>query len=166
MGRGADAEVKIVTDTLHPNEGCWGLFEGPRMVPMPDGSRRNRWIQAVYVIRGDAIAEWTHDYGPVLKYENVQPIIIPGFGDDSVAAVQYLAEQNRHDFYWSGRAKEMLADSTLVKDHLAMLEQELLIKSNRSRFGPGVSVQRNEYQEQTVAASIKEKIRGHRNNKR
>ncbi len=118
-----------------------GLFEGPRSIP----GKGKRWIQAIYVIRDDTIAEYTQDLGPVSDYERIQPMFIPGFGDDTVAQVQELAEKNRHDEYWANRVDEMLAESTLVKDHLQQLEQNREIVLNRSRFGLGGSTQRNGY---------------------
>lgn len=132
--------MKIPTLWILPDEGCHGLYEGPRTV---NGKRR--WIQAVYVVRNDTIAEWTKDYGPAENFPRIQPVIIPGLGDDSVAEVQAMAEKNRHDTYWADRADEMLAESTLIKDHIDQLEKDQLRARNRSVIGPAVRTQRNGY---------------------
>ena len=133
--------MKILTGYVRPNEPSHGLFEGPRSIP----SKGKRWVQAIYVIRDDTIAEWTQDLGPAADYERIQPMFIPGFGDDTVAEVQALAEKNRHDTYWANRVDEMLAGSTLVEDHLRQYEQQHALIHNRSQFGPGGSAQRNGY---------------------
>ena len=133
--------MKIPTSYVRPNEPSHGLFEGPRSIPR----KGQRWIQAIYVIRDDTIAEWVQDIGPVSDYERIQPMFIPGFGDDTVAEVQALAEKNRHDTYWANRVDEMLAGSTLVEDHLRQYEQRRALIHNRSQFGPGGSARRNGY---------------------
>lgn len=152
--------MKIVTDHVFPDEPCHGLFEGPRMMPGSDGSQTWRWIQAVYVIRGDAIAEWTHDYGAAEDFEDrIQPLLIPGFGDDSVAQLQEHAEKNRHDDYWARRRAEMLAGSTLIKDHVAQLEKDKLEVRNRTVIGPAITVQRHKYSQEAGRRLIKERTR-------
>lgn len=114
--------MKIVTTYIHPDEPCYGLREGPRMVDVFPNAKEWHWVQRVYVIRGDAIAEYTKDFGPDDKYEGVTEIIIPGFGDDSVAALQAHADKNREDNYWAKRRQEMLEGSTLIKDHIEQLD--------------------------------------------
>ncbi len=136
--------MKIVTDRVFPDEGCWGLFEGPRMVHSYDGSSSRHWIQAVYVIRGDAIAEYTLDFGPVSLYKRVIPLIIPSFGENTVAQLQDHADKNRHDHHWYNRSREMLAGSTLIKDAVNILEQQREVLNNRTVIGPAITVQRND----------------------
>ncbi|KKM03509.1 hypothetical protein LCGC14_1773740 [marine sediment metagenome] len=133
--------MKIPTSYVRPDEPSRGLFEGPRSIP----GKGKRWIQAIYVIRDDTIAEYVQDLGSASDYERIQPMFIPGFGDDTVAEVQALAEKNRHDTYWAGRVDEMLAGSTLIEDHLKQLEVNRLAIRNRSQFGPGYTAQRNGY---------------------
>lgn len=148
--------MKIVAPTVHPDEPCYGLAEMPRMV-----RGRWRWIQAVYVVRGDAIAEWTKDYGAASKFERIQPLVMPSFGDDTVAQLQEWAEKNRNDDYWAKRREEMLAESTLIRDHVAQVEQDREEIRNRSVFGPAHRVQRNEYSQEATRRLIKEIKNGH-----
>ena len=134
--------MHIVTTAVFPGEPCHGLFEGPE---------NGRWVQKVFVVRGDTIAKYQIDLGPEEDFASVTPIVIPGFGDDSVAALQYFAEKNRTDDYWAKRAEEMLAGSTLIADHVRQAEIDHAVIRNRSVFGPGYAVQRNGY-DSTVAA--------------
>lgn len=115
--------MKIETAWVHPDEPCHGLREESRIMPGPDGSRSWRWIQTVFVIRGDTIAAHTTDYGPAEDFGDVMPLMMPSFGDDTVAQLREHAEKNRYDRYWSERSKAMLAESTLISDHIAQVEQ-------------------------------------------
>lgn len=126
--------VAIVTDRIYPDEPCHGLFEG---------EDHGRWVQKVWVIRGDTIARYQTDLGPIEDFDMVVPLVMPSQGDDTVAELQAHAEKNRHDRYWSNRGKEMLAESTLVEDHLRLLDEETKQVLNKSVFGPAISVQRN-----------------------
>lgn len=117
--------MKIATTYIHPNEPAYGLFEG---------DRKGRWVQAVYVVRGDAIAEYLTDLGKSEDYESVMPLVIPNDGDDSVAALQYLAEQNRHDFYWASRRAQMLSESTLIKDVIEGIDRDQDRLRGRRRY--------------------------------
>jgi hypothetical protein len=131
--------MKIVTEYVDKDEGCWGLFEGPRNIPR----RGHRWIQCVYVIRGDAVAEYATDLGPAEDFERIQPLLIPSFGENTVAQLQEFALRNRNDEYWANRRDEMLAESTLISDHIDQLYQEQAWKKRRSQLGPLVTAQRN-----------------------
>lgn len=91
-------------------------------MPGANGSQSWRWVQTVFVIRGDAIAAHTTDYGPAENFESTTPLIMPSFGDDTVAQLREHAERNRHDTYWQERAKAQLAESTLIRDHLNQVE--------------------------------------------
>jgi hypothetical protein len=133
--------MKIVTQYVLPDEPCHGLFEGPRNIP----KKGQRWVQAVYVIRDDAIAEYLEDLGPAEDYARIQPMMIPSFGENTVAQLQEFAVKNRHDEYWTNRVDEMLAESTLIEDHLRQLEVNREVIRNRSHFGPGIAAQRNGY---------------------
>jgi hypothetical protein len=137
--------MHIITATVSPSEPCHGLFEG---------LQDDRWVQKVFVIRGDAIARYEVDMGPAEDFDGVTPILIPGFGDESVSAFQYLAEQNRHDDYWTKRAEEMLAESTLIADHVRQVEQFDSYIKNKSVFGPAVTTQRNIYDSSVVARKL------------
>ena len=128
--------MKIIAVSIHPDEPCYSLREGPR---------NGRWVQRVYVIRGDAIAEWSKDYGPVSDWPNATEVIYPSFGENSTGQLQELAERDRHSDKWARRRKEMQAESTLIPDILRQEEILLEVRRNRSHFGPGVSVQRNDF---------------------
>ena len=110
--------MKIETAFVHPDEPCHGLREESRVMPMPDSSQQSRWVQTVFVVRGDAIAAHTTDYGPAADFKDVTPLMMPSFGDDTVAQLREHAEKNRHDTYWQQRAQAQLAESTLIRDHM------------------------------------------------
>lgn len=134
--------MKIVTEYVHPDEPAWGLYEGPRNVPR----KGHRWVQAVYVLRDDAIAEFCTDIGSADLFERIQPMILPSpDGCNTVAQLQEFAAKNREDTYWADRVDAMLAESTLVKDHLRQLEQNKELVRNRSHFGAVGGFQRNGY---------------------
>jgi len=143
--------VAIITNRIYPDEPCYGLFEG---------AEHGRWIQKVFVNRNDSIARWQKDYGPEELYERVVPILIPSFGENTVAQLQELAEKNRHDTYWANRRDEMLAESTLIKDHMDLLEQETANLLNKTVLGPRVRVQRNANNRQSIQRYLKERING------
>lgn len=114
--------MKIETMWVHPDEACHGLREEPRMMPGPDGSQTWRWVQTVFVVRGDTIAAHTTDFGPAEDFRHVTPLMMPSFGDDTVAQLREHAEKNRHDTYWQERAKAQQAESTLIRDHIEQIE--------------------------------------------
>lgn len=143
--------MKIVTPVVHPDEPCYSLREGPR---------GGRWVQAVYIIRGDAIAEWTKDYGPAEDYERIQSLIIPSFGENTVAQLQEWAEKNRHDDYWARRSDEMLAGSTLIQDVIRQDEECRQQIRNRSVIGPHFTRQRNLYSQERTRRLLKEMTHG------
>ena len=92
------------------------------MMPGPNGSQSWRWVQTVFVVRGDAIAAHTTDYGPAENFQHVTPLMMPSFGDDTVAQLREHAEKNRHDDYWQKRAEAQLAESTLIRDHIEQID--------------------------------------------
>ena len=149
--------MKLVTGYVLPTEGAWGLYEGPAMLPQPDGSQQYRWVQDVTVIRGDRKAHYVTDLGEPEDFEYVTPIMIPGFGEDTVREVQYLAEQNRHDHYWQKRAEEMLSESTMIRDVINQEEEIHQIIRNRSMFGPSYNHQRNGYSQVSMERRLREK---------
>ena len=114
--------MKIVTLFVTDDEECHGLREEPRLMPGANGSQSWRWVQTVFVIRGDTIAAHTTDYGPAENFRNVTPLFMPSFGENTVAQLREHAEKNRHDTYWQNRAAEQQAESTLIRDHLAQVE--------------------------------------------
>ncbi len=143
--------MQIITTQIHPDEPAYGLWEGPK---------NGRWIQRIFVVRGDAIAKWTKDYGPISKWPDAVEIMYPSFGENSVAQLQELAERDRHSDKWAKRGRERLAESTLIADILRQEETLIDVKANRSHFGPGVSVQRNDFPREAVINKQKEKRNG------
>ena len=92
------------------------------MMPGPNGSQSWRWVQTVFVLRGDAIAAHTTDYGPAENFEKVTPLFLWSPGDcDTVAQLREHAEKNRHDTYWYDRTQQMKAESTLIRDAIDQL---------------------------------------------
>ncbi len=139
--------MKIVTEYVHPDEPCWGLYEGSRRIPR----KGDRWVQCLYVLRDDAIAEFSEDIGPADLFERIQPMILPSpDGCNTVAQLQEFAAKNREDTYWADRVDAMLAESTLIKDHLRQIDQHRELVANRSTFGPGGGHQRNGYPRQAA----------------
>ena len=125
---------------------------------MVEGPRNGRWTQRVYVIRGDAIAEWSKDYGPISRWPDATEIMYPSFGENSVAQLQEMAERDRHSDKWAKRGRERLAESTLIKDILRQEEALLNVRANRSVIGPAITVQRNDF----PRGAVKEKRNGAR----
>ena len=140
--------MKNVTKSVHLDEPCHGLREGPR---------NGRWVQRVYIVRGDAIAEWTKDYGPVSDWPDATEVIYPSFGENSVGQLQELAERDRHSDKWAKRRREMQAESTLISDILRQEETLLDVVRNRSIIGPAITVQRNDFPREAVIGKFKEK---------
>lgn len=135
--------MKILASKVHPDEPCYGLYCGPRSVTMPDGTTEERLIEATYVIRGDAIAEYTVDYGPMSEWPDLTPVMYPSFGENRVGELQWLAERDRHDDKWARHRRELQEGSTLIRDILRQEEQKINIHANRSVFGPARSIERN-----------------------
>ena len=141
--------MHIIATHVMEDEPCWGLWEGPK---------NGRWMQRVFVIRGDAIAKWTKDYGPISKWPDATEIMYPSFGENSVAQLQEMAERDRHSDKWAKRGRERLAESTLIKDILRQEEALLNVRANRSIIGPAITVQRNDF----PRGAVKEKRNGAR----
>lgn len=114
--------MKIVTDWVHADEPCHGLREEPRLMQLADGSQAWRWVQTVFVIRGDAIASHAVDLGPVEDFKDVVTLMMPSFGENTVAQLREHADKNRSDTYWSQRARVLQGESTLIKDHIEQIE--------------------------------------------
>lgn len=140
--------MHIVTDRIHPDEPCYGLWEGPK---------GGRWIQRVFVIRGDRIAKFETDFGPASNFKDSTEVIYPSFSENSVGQLQELAERDRHSDKWAKRRREMMAESTLISDILRQEEIKLDVVRNRSHFGEAVSVQRNDFPREAVTRKFKEK---------
>jgi hypothetical protein len=130
-------------------------------MPRPEGKGKwLRWVQRVFVIRDDAIAKYLWDIGPVEDYEDrVTPILMPSFGENTVAELQAHAERNRHTDKYIRRRQEMAAESTLVEDAIAEVERRYLAKSNRTIIGPHVSVQRGGWPAQTATRVLRDRVK-------
>ena len=157
----------IITDYVLPDEGCWGLAEGPMHMPHGAGFQR-RWVQRIFVIRGDAIAKYTLDLGSADDWEErALPQVIYSAGTDTVAEVQESAERDRNEGKLMQFVKQQREGSTLIEDSLAGLEQQHLAKSNRTIIGPHVFAQRGDYPGEHVRrilrGKVKERINGRNN---
>ena len=143
--------MRIMALSVSPDEPCMGLFEGPKLRPVPGTLAEDyRWVQQVWVVRDDTIACYEQDFGSYDDYEMITPIFIPNSGTDSVAVLQAIAEKNRHDTYWQTRAAAQLEASTLISD---LIEQEAKIHAvihNRTSSGPYVTNQRNGWSRQVT----------------
>ena len=140
--------MHIVADRIHVDEPCHGLWQGPK---------GGRWVERVFVIRGDAVAKFETDYGPVSDWPDATETIYPSFGENSVGQLQEMAEYDRHSDKWAKRRREMQAESTLIPDILRDEEIGIHVRANRSHFGPGISVQRNDFPREAAINKLKEK---------
>jgi hypothetical protein len=123
-----------------------------------------RWIQRLWVIRGDRKAKYETDIGPASDFPDATPIIYISDGDDTVAELQYLAEMDRRNDKWAKRRREMQSESTLIADILRQEERKIAERQNRSVFGPYHSVQRIDYPREAVKAKQKERRNDRSNN--
>jgi len=128
--------MHIVTDYVTPDEPCHGLYEGPQ---------GGRWVQKVFVVRGDAIAKYQVDLGPAEDFAQSLPQAIYSDGGDTVGEVQDSAERDRNSARLMQFIQQQRDESTLIEDSLAGLEQEHLAKRNRTVIGPHVFSQRGDY---------------------
>ncbi len=149
--------MHIIATHVMPDEPCYGLTEN---------RIGGRWIQRVFVVRGDAIAKFETDFGPASDFPDATPIIYPSFGENSVAQLQEMAERDRHDDRWAKRRREMQAESTLIKDILRQEEALIDVRANRSTMGPAITVQRNDFPREAVISKHKEKVKDARHTRR
>ena len=129
-------------------EPCHGLQEFPK-----DGV----WVQRTFVIRDGQLACFQKVIGPATDYERVQPLLMPSFGENTVAEMQYWGEKNRNDTYWADRSAQMLEEATLIRDHINQLEEMTMVRLNRSVLGPHQSTQRIGYPREAAQRRFKEK---------
>ncbi|KKL51770.1 hypothetical protein LCGC14_2292150, partial [marine sediment metagenome] len=101
--------MHIVADQIHKDEPSYGLWEGPK---------RGRWVQRVFVVRGDANAKFETDYGPVSFWPDATEIIYPSFGENSVGQLQEMAECDRYSDWGAKHRRRVAAESTLIPDIL------------------------------------------------
>lgn len=147
--------MHVVADRIFPDEPCYGLMET---------RESGRWIQRLWVIRGDRKAKYETDIGPVSDFPDATPLIYISDGDDTVAELQYLAEMDRRNDKWAKRRREMQSESTLIADILRQEERKIAERQNRSVFGPHHSAQRIDYPREAVKAKQKERRNDRSNN--
>lgn len=151
--------MKIVADRVSPDEPCWGYFTGSKNMPGYSEDDNPRMIEQVFVIRGDAIACYERDFGPADDYAYVPPLMMPSFGENSVALMQWHGERHRHDDRWEKLIREYKESSTLFADIIRQEEQRHLAIENRSSLGPYVNVQRNGWSRERVRRNYKDALR-------
>lgn len=130
--------MKIVTDTIHPDEPCHGLTEKHEW-----RGEEYRRIQRVFVVRGDAIAAYETDLGPASMFSHCNDTLIFSMGDDTVGQLMEEAEKDRHDAYWKKVSQELQEASSLIEDVLSYKEENWARIYNQSVFGPSHTKQRN-----------------------
>ena len=149
--------MHIITNHVSPDEGCWGLLEGPVTMPHGKGFQR-RWVQRVFVVRDDAIAKYQIDLGDADYWEErALPQAIAGMGDDTVGELQEWAERDRNQGKLWQFVQQQREESTLIEDSLAGLEQEHLAKTNKTIIGPNVFSQRGDYPGQFARRELRSK---------
>lgn len=142
--------MRIMADKVHADEGCWGYFTGPKQMPAYSEEDNPRMIEQVFVIRGDAIACYEQDFGPADNFIYVPPMMIPSWGENTVAQLQDMGERHRHDPRWAKRIQEYRESSTLFADVIRQHEQRSLLIKNQSQFGPAGTFQRNGWSRDTA----------------
>ncbi len=140
--------MHVVADRIFPDEPCWGLAEGPE---------HGRWIQKIWVIRGDRKAKYMTDFGPVSDFPDATPTVYASVGTDTVAQLQECAERDRHDDKWAKRRRELQSESTLIADILGQAEQKIAMRANRSVIGPHQTTQRIDFPREAVKERQKER---------
>lgn len=133
--------LDIITTFLVPNEVCMGMRQGPR-----DG----RWVEMIWVVRGDTIAKYMTDCGPVENFPHIFEQIIPGDGETTVTEFQHEAERHRHDLWAWEHQQRVRAESTLFADVNRQREERREYIDNRSVFGPYQKTQRNIYNQENA----------------
>src|SRR5690606_13576605 len=104
------------------------------------GHRGWRRAQVIYVNRGDKLARWARDLGPMSP--NTEELDIPSLWVHSVAELQDTAERLRDDSYWQHfLGEQMHEDDLTVRAVDQYYERRRLIR-NQSVHGPGGHTQR------------------------
>ncbi len=128
--------LDIITTFLIPNEVCMGSRQGPL---------NGRWIERIWVVRGDTIARYETDCGPAENFARIAEVIIPGDGETTVDEFRHEAERHRNDLRWANHLERVRFESTLMADVNAQREERREYIENRSVFGPHQTTQRNIY---------------------
>lgn len=144
--------------SVHPDEKAYQLFE---VNVHAAGHRGWRRAQVIYVNRGDKLARWARDLGPMAA--EVEELDIPSLWVHSVAQLQDMAETLRHDDYWSRFMDEEMADTSLIVDALDQYHERRRLIRNQSTYGPGGHKQRIGFPTGAVRDMAKEIVNGNRN---
>lgn len=128
--------LDIITTFLVPNEVCMGMRQGPV---------NGRWVEMIWVVRGDTIAKYVTDCGPAENFDRIAPVIIPGDGETTVDEFRHEAERHRNDLWAWNHLQRVKAESTLINDVNEQNEARREYIANRSVFGPHFNIQRNIY---------------------
>ena len=140
-----------IATTVSPDEKAYALIEVV-MTPYAflKGGRKGKpksWsglhrFQVIYVARGDRLAEYHRDMGDAVLYD-YGPLRIPSLWEHSVGELQDIADHVRA----SGRetrnlSAELLGESTLKRDAIALSEERYKRRRGQSVLGPAIKVQR------------------------
>src|SRR3989304_1792053 len=110
--------MHVVADRIFPSEPCWGLQEGPEQrVVHPNGGQEMRWVQRLWVIRGDRKAKFEPDSGPASDFPDATPVIYPSFGENTVAQLQWLPGGARRNDQRAQRGEGRRGESDLLPAH-------------------------------------------------
>jgi len=132
--------MRGVTNTVKKDEKAWSLKE--RNLVRAPSFTLNRY-QIITVNRGDKLAEWWDDLGPVKNF-TAPELDIPSLWEHSVAELQEIAEEKRlGDDYWQKFTAEMQGESTLFADWANQYEERGRIIRNQTVSGAGITKQRN-----------------------
>jgi hypothetical protein len=140
---------KIITDTISMDEPCHGLLEAHRLVGVPEGGTAWHRVQDVFVVRGDEIASYQTDLGPIENFD-APPVAMLGVGEDTVGEMVDEADRSRADPYYAKLQKELHEGSSLIQDFINQKEANWKVIKNQSTFGPAVTRQRNGFPYQEV----------------
>lgn len=131
-------KLEVIGLILDPDEPTYG---------MDVGEDDKGFYTRLKVVRGDQKVSAEIRHGPAPEYSGkIPPMFVPSpEGENPVGLMLQLSETHRHDLHWYNRAKEMQAESTLIRDVILQDEEDRLRIRNLSVFGPLVATQRNGY---------------------
>lgn len=121
---------------LDIDERCWQVRESvhPSKDPQKPGQR---WMQRVWVVRGDMLAEFQKDLGPSWAYPLARPFMFVSMNEYSVGESLEQANCLRE------MQPEYEEPSDLMQDWYKQLEELKQLKDRRSVVGPHARIQRN-----------------------
>lgn len=119
--------------SLQVDERCWQLRESPRIGPLGD----MRWMQRVWVVRGEDMCEFDKDLGPAWAYPLAKPFMFVSWNEYSVGEAMEQAN------YLREAQPEPEEPHDLMGQWFRQLDEMRNILANRSVIGPGAFIQRN-----------------------